>query len=182
MNIVVVVALAAITTTLLATYLIARPDHSAATPAHSPYVELTSGTYQGAGWQLYAWQQEGHLCMEFDPSGSNPDHKPTAGQSAGAAACEFDRRNPSSGYYASGPGVAGSNVSFGPLPTSVVQIRVATHEVLPSAPLPGGQGLPAGRYWIHIMPPGWPTSADGTALDTPQPMDANSGSVPFQNF
>ncbi len=181
---VVIVAVVAVAVALLITFLPGRSHHANA-ESHSPYVMLTNGTYQGTAWRLFAWKQGGYLCMELDPAGSSdPGNKPSAspGQSVGAGACEFDKRNPSGDYYTSGPGPAGSDASFGPLPTNASQIRVATHEILPTMPLPTAKGLPAGRYWINIIPVGWPTPTDGTALDTPQPIDISGKSVKFQSF
>lgn len=175
----------AVAGTLLAGCASAHSPASASSPTssgHSPYVLLTSGSYKGIDWRLFAWQQQGHLCMELDPAGTDPDHRPAASSAGGAGACQFDHSDPSSGYYASGPGPAGSAVSFGPLPDDATQIRVATHETLATASLPTGKGLPTGRYWINIMPAGWPTQTEGSALPTPQPLDANGGKVAFQSF
>ncbi|MGC1405226.1 MAG: hypothetical protein WA938_00625 [Candidatus Dormiibacterota bacterium] len=151
-------------------------------PEHSPYVVLTTGTYQGHAWQLFAWE-EGRLCMAFLPAGYDPAHMPSVSSPVGAGQCEFEKtQNPTSSYYDGGPGYGGSFESFGPLPTDATQIRVATHEVLPTTLLPPAKGLPAGRYWINIMPAGWPTSAQGNALDVPQPLDAQGRPVQFQDF
>jgi hypothetical protein len=151
-------------------------------PAHSPYVVLTTGAYQGHAWQLFAWE-EGHLCMAFLPAGYDPDHLPPASPPVGAGQCEFEKTQiPTSSYYDGGPGYVGSFEAFGPLPTDATQIRVATHEVLPTMPMPQGRGLPAGRYWINIMPAGWPAATQGAALDTPQPLDAQGRPVQFQDF
>jgi hypothetical protein len=73
-------------------------------------------------------------------------------------------------------------VSFGPLPSDAVQIRVATDEILTTMPMPRGKGLPAGRYWINVTPAGGPGSALGPALFTPEPLDAHGQPVPFQAF
>ena len=169
------------TGTLLAGCASAHSPGSVTTSGHSSYVLLTSGSYKGVDWRLFAWQQQGHLCMEFDPAGSDPAHR-LAASSAGAGGCKFDDSNPSTGYYASGPGPGGSAVSFGPLPSDATQIRVATHETLTAAPLPAGKGLPTGRYWINVMPAGWPAQTEGSALPTPQPLDTNGNTVTFQSF
>lgn len=160
----------------------ATRSHRAGEVPHSPYVVLTSGVYQGAGWRLFAWEQQDHLCMELDPAGYSPDHRSPPALVAGAGGCEFDKRNPSSGYYDSGPGPGGSGVSFGPLPTNATQVRVASGQVLPTMPFPVGKGLPAGRYWLEVTTSGRPCRTAGTALDTPQPLDSQGHPVKFQNF
>jgi hypothetical protein len=156
----------------------------AASPAHSAYVQLTSGTYHGVAWQLFAWEHKSKLCMELLPGGADPGH-PSAKPSwpaAGGGGCAFDTADQGSGYYAGSTGPAESSFSYGPLPARATQIRTATHEILVSRPLPRGKGLPSGRYWIHLMPAGWPSKAEGTALDTPQPLDASGKKVPFTAF
>lgn len=158
---------------------------TAASPLHSPYVQLTSGTYHGMSWQLFAWEQESKLCMALLPGGTDPDHLPTDKPSwpaAGGGGCAFDTRQPGSDHYVSSTGPAGSGFSYGPLPSQATQIKTATHEILVTRPLPRGKGLPSGRYWIHLMPAGWPSKAEGTALDAPQPLDAQGKKVPFKAF
>jgi hypothetical protein len=157
---------------------------SSAHGTHTSYVRLTSGTYHGVPWQLFAWEQKSQLCMELLPGGADPGH-PQAGPSwpaAGGGGCAFDHRDPGSGYYASSTGPAGSGFSYGPLPARATQIRTATREILVTRPLPSGKGLPSGRYWIHLMPAGWPSEAEGNALDTPQPLDSRGQAVPFAAF
>ena len=177
-------ALAAVVGVAAASVSVSGCGSTGASPSHSPYVRLTSGTYHGTPWQLFAWEQKSKLCMELLPGGADPDH-PTAKPSwpaAGGAGCAFDARDPGSGYYAGSTGPAGSSFSFGPLPSQATQIKTATHEILVTSPLPRGKSLPSGRYWIHLMPAGWPSKAEGTALDIPQPLDASGKKVPFKAF
>ncbi|MGW5656172.1 hypothetical protein [Streptomyces humi] len=145
-------------------------------PKPTPHVLLADGVYQGKSWSVYAWQQGGQLCMEVDGPGD-----PTASGVASAGACGFDQKNPSSGYYASGPGPGDSNVNYGPLPSRATQIRVATKEILPTRPFPAGKQLPAGRYWIQIIPKDWPLPADGRAI-SPEPLNASGRRVAYQDF
>lgn len=155
-----------------------------ATPAHTRYVVLTSGMYHGTLWRLFAWEQQSELCMEVLPDGVDPGH-PSAHPSwpaAGGGGCGFNAHDPGSGYYASSTGPAGSSFSFGPLPPSATRIRTATHEVLGTRQFTPGMGLPSGRYWINLMPAAWPDKSEGTALDTPQPLDAHGQKVPFKDF
>lgn len=142
----------------------------------TPRVRLTGGTYQGESWSLYAWQQDKQLCMEVDGPGN-----PTAHGVPGAAACGFDRKHPTSGYYDSGPGPGDSTVSFGPLPSNATQIRVATKENLTARAFPAGKQLPVGRYWIQIIPTRWPLPADGKEV-WPKPLDASGRPVPYRDF
>jgi hypothetical protein len=155
-----------------------------ASSEHSSYVQLTGGTYDGVPWGLFAWEQHSKLCMEVLPGGADPDHPATtpSWRTGGGGACAFDARHSGTSYYASAPGPGRSNFSYGPLPTRATQIKTATSETLITRPLPAGKGLPAGRYWIHLMPAGWPSKAEGTALATPQPLDATGNKVPFRAF
>lgn len=151
---------------------------------HTPYVRLTSGTYGGVPWELFAWEQHSRLCMEVLPGGAGPDH-PAATSSwraGGGGGCAFDARDPGTSYYASAPGPGRSTFSYGPLPSGAARIRTATDETLITRALPAGKGLPAGRYWIHLMPAGWPGKAEGIALAAPQPLDATGRAVAFQAF
>lgn len=148
--------------------------HSPST--QTPHVLLTSGVYQGNAWSVYAWQQGGQLCMEVDGPGG-----PTASGGPDAGACGFDEKNPSSGYYASGPGPGDSDINYGPLPSRATQIRVATKEILPTEPFPAGKQLPAGRYWIQIIPKDWPLPANGKEM-SPKPLDASGRQVAYQDF
>ncbi|MEV7390907.1 hypothetical protein [Streptomyces sp. NPDC091215] len=142
----------------------------------TPRVLLTSGVYQGEPWSVYAWQQDGQLCMEVDGPGD-----PEASGVPSASACGFDQKDPSSGYYDSGPGPGDSDVNFGPLPARATRIRVATKETLPTRPFPAGKQLPVGRYWVQIVPKRWPLPADGRAI-SPKPLDASGRAVAYQDF
>jgi hypothetical protein len=159
---------------------------SQADPAHTPYVKLDGGTYHGAAWGLWAWEQGSELCMMLVPAGVDPgrpvDRSSPTGPAAGGGGCGFDDKDPSGGFYTSSTGPDHSGWTFGPLPAAATGIRVATHEVLATKPLPAGKGLPAGRYWLHFEPAGWPGRAQGTALDTPQPLDAHGRKVAFAAF
>jgi hypothetical protein len=155
-----------------------------ASVAHSRYIAVATGSYRGADWVLFGWEQQSQLCLELLPGGTDPDHPPEESPPSGfgSAGCGFNGTHPGSGWFTSGVGPAGSGVSFGPLPTTAMQIRVATHEVLPTQALPPGTGLPRGRFWIQFQPSGWPTAADGTALEQPQPLDPRGDPVPYQDF
>ncbi|MCW2929137.1 MAG: hypothetical protein JWM19_99 [Actinomycetia bacterium] len=146
-------------------------------------VLLTSGTYDNVWWGLWAWAEGGKLCMAMGgtagPNAPNPaPSDPSGGE------CGFEKVAYQLDYYDSGVGPAGSNYSMGPLPSNATQIKVATHLTLPTAYFPAGDGLPAARYWVEILPPGGkpPMSSEGTYLTTPQPLDASGKPVSFKYF
>ncbi len=146
------------------------------------WVTLTAGTYNGVQWELQASMSNGKLCMQLTgPAGQNDPVNSTAGY---PGQCQFDRTCQLCSFTGGGIGPADSSVAYGPLPVDATQIRVATHEVLPTFPLPKGHGLPSGRYWVDIRPTNWPTASpgDGTRLATPQPLDAQGHLVKFANF
>lgn len=118
--------------------------------------------------------------MELQPQGSDPDH-PDIASVLGGGGCGFDK-SPSGGYFSGAPAARASTVAFGPLPTTATRIRVSTREVLTTSPLPTGVGLPTGRFWFQVLPAGWPTPADGAALDTPEPLSATGEPVAFTDF
>jgi hypothetical protein len=146
-----------------------------------PRVMLTSGVYHGVWWGVWAWSDGGTLCMAMaghgGPSNANPPERDADG-----GACGFARKPSYPHYYDSGPGPAGSYFSIGPLPLSAIRIRVAAGRILPTRLLPQRAGLPAGRYWVEIVPASGLPKADGTMLSTAQPLNSAGQPVPFQAF
>lgn len=158
------------------------------TAASTTPVLLESGTTEGVAWHLWAWEQSGKLCMSTGtaggPDGGTITPAPRAMTGGG---CEFDRTTPDSSYYvgAQGGGTGTSqytaSLTFGPLPAQATRIKVASNLTLPTQTLPGGEGLPAGRFWVWAGPFQPPASV-GTVLTTPEPLDATGKPVAFQPF
>ena len=145
---------------------------------NSAWVEVAHGTYAGTPWRLDAREQDGHLCLSVDGPGGPNDFATTM-----AGECVFADEPAKAGYYyGEGPGPGTSMVSYGPLPAEATHIRVATHEVLTTQPLPTGSGLPRGRFWIQFTPYHWPTAAEGKALGWAQPLDDAGAPVAFRRF
>ena len=151
-------------------------------------VMLASGTTEGVAWHVWAWEQDGTLCMATGTA-AGPDGgsiTPSARAISGGS-CEFDRKYPDSAYYSgaqgggSGGGQFTASLAFGPLPNQATQIRVASRLILKSEPFPSGKGLPAGRFWVWAGP-FEPPASEGTVLDTPQPLDSSGKPVAFQAF
>jgi hypothetical protein len=159
--------------------LIAR-HHAAAQPTE---VLLAKGTYAGVNWYLWAQEQGGTLCMSTGTGtgpapdkGTEPPTEPSGGQ------CTFsDKYQGGSYYFTASADTSGIVLGFGPLPDNATQIRLATKLVVPSRPLPSGKDLPGGRFWVYAYPQNLP-AADGTWLDTAEPLDAQGSVIPFQNF
>lgn len=153
---------------------------SAKGPHLPDYVVLSKHVTHGVRWELDAYLSDDGLCLMVDgPKG------PKVGEDWSSGACGFNRDHPSDGYWASGqePGASQSAlVVYGPLPDNATAIKVASHTVVKSVPFPEGSGLPTGRYWFFIEPPGWPNKADGTLLSTPQPLDKQGKKVAFKKF
>jgi hypothetical protein len=152
-------------------------------PASRPtrQVQLTSGTSHGVWWGVWAWEERGSLCMAIaGRPGPNAATEPS--QDAQGGACGFARTPTYPHFFDSGPGPAGGYYNMGPLPSDAVQIRVSTTVILPTERLPRGVGLPAGRYWVQIIPAAGAGLGDGTDLNTPQPLNAAGQPVPFRKF
>lgn len=153
-------------------------DKAAASATSAPTIVIANGEYDGNPWYLLAYTDKtsGQLCMY---ASSTPKLSQASGVSGGQ--CGF-YSGPGVNYYFSAQGLGDAVIDFGPLPQDATQIRVATHEVLATTPLPSGKGLPAGRYWMHIAPANWPQPQDGSALTEPQPLNAQGAAVPFSSF
>jgi hypothetical protein len=80
-------------------------------------------------------------------------------------------------------GPADADVNFGPLSTAATHIQVATNLILPTHPLPDFSGMPAGRWWMQLVPrDGSLLPNDGRMLDTPRPLDDHGHPVSWQRF
>jgi hypothetical protein len=170
----------AVATACALAVLIAACSQPAAGPRTRP-VLLTSGTSHGVWWGVWAWEDTGSLCLDMGGRGG-PNAVSPPPQDAAGGECGFSPFPGQPGYYDSGPGPAGGGFVMGPLPDDAVQIRVSTKEVLPTEPLAKGVGLPAGRYWVEIIPPTGLPAIDGQPLNRPQPLNAAGQVVPFKKF
>jgi hypothetical protein len=103
-------------------------------------------------------------------------------QDASGGQCGFADYPHEPSYYDSGPGPSGSSFNLGPLPSTATQIRVASSEILPTQAFPREAGLPSARYWVEIVPASGVPAADGTVLQTPQPLNAAGQPVAFREF
>ena len=141
------VALASVAVLAVVTLLVPSVRDRIIAPKDTAWVTAQRGSYEGHAWQLDIQENDGQLCMSVDGPGGPADAAHTL-----AGACGFEN-NPRDAafYYASGPGpAADSYVTFGPLPSNAVTIRIATNKVLPTYPIPRTPGLPRGRYWLEI--------------------------------
>ncbi|MFE2063095.1 hypothetical protein ACFXDH_11920 [Streptomyces sp. NPDC059467] len=130
---------------------------SAKGPHLPDYVVLSKHVTHGVRWELDAYLSDDGLCLMVDgPKG------PDVGEDWSSGGCGFDS-SPSGGYWSGGqePGAENAVIVYGPLPDNATTVEVAGHTVVKSVPFPHGSGLPAGRYWFFIEPPGWPSKADG---------------------
>ncbi|RMI42913.1 hypothetical protein EBO15_17960 [Actinomadura harenae] len=116
----------------------------------------------GDGWTLEARTEQRHasgfkarLCLNVMSRGE---------QIAGG--CEFDGR-PGGGYYTIGAGPRGSFLILGPVPSSVVRVRMSypgrRDHFVATKPLPGLSGVRSGRYFIDKV------DTDGEPTSTPVP-------------
>lgn len=151
-------------------------------------VLLRSGTTLGVAWYLWAWEQNGGLCMwTGTPAGPDGDGITPPPLAVTGGQCAFDDKAPGSTYYMGAEGGTDGkdgltvSLTFGPLPPDAIRIKVATELTLTTQPFPSGRGLPSGRYWV------WadayqPSASEGRVLDTPRPLDAQGKPVAFQAF
>jgi hypothetical protein len=149
-------------------------------------VLLESGTTGGVAWDLWAWEDNGQLCM-----GPGTESGPyTAADAAAPGAmsgsqCGFNDKAKGATYYASaqntGNGPPTVALLFGPVPAAAVAIQVTSKTTLKTAAFPSGAGLPSARYWAWAAPYQVPAS-DGTVLAVPKPLDAQGRAVAFQAY
>jgi hypothetical protein len=161
---------------------------SSSAPAGGPNdaVLIDSGTTGGVGWDLWAWEDGGQLCMGVGTE-SGPYTATTAaapGAMSGSQ-CGFNAKTEGRTYYASaqnaGNGPPTLALQFGPVPSAAAAIQVTSKITLKTAALPGGAGLPSARYWAWAAPYQVPAS-DGTVLSIPKPLNAQGKAVAFQAY
>ena len=149
-------------------------------------VLIDSGTTGGVGWDLWAWEDNGQLCMgpgtESGPYTATNAAAP--GQMSGSQ-CGFNDKAKGSTYYASaqnaGNGPPTVALLFGPVPSAATAVQVTSKIKLKTAALPSGAGLPSVRYWAWAAPYQVPAS-DGTVLAIPKPLNAQGKAVAFQAY
>lgn len=149
-------------------------------------VLIDSGTVANVPWDLWAWEDNGQLCMGMgNKSGPTSTRNPSATGGMSGSQCGFNAKHQGATYYVSAsngtngpPTVA---VLFGPVPAAAVAIKVTSKVTLTTDALPSGAGLPDARYWAWAGPY-QPPASDGTVLAPPQPVDAHGKPVAFQAY
>jgi hypothetical protein len=149
-------------------------------------VLIDSGTTANIGWDLWAWEDDGALCMGMgDEAGPTTERNPAAAGSMSGSQCGFNDKKQGATYYTSaqnaGNGPPTVALVFGPLPSAAVEIQVTSKIKLKTAALPTGADLPTAHYWVWAGPYQTPAS-DGTLLAVPKPLDAQGKAVAFQSY
>jgi hypothetical protein len=148
-------------------------------------VLIDSGTIGGVGWDLWAWEDKGELCMGLGTQAAPyTAQNPASGGSMSGSQCGFSGKGDSM-YYASGQNAGNGPptlaVLFGPVPTAAAEVRVTSKITVKTTAFPSGAGLPSARYWVWPGPYQLPAS-DGTALAEPKPLDAAGKPVALQAY
>jgi len=145
-----------------------------ATPAHShphPKTVLVHGHLpDGRHWQLAAFEQGRQLGMEIEEPSGHSD----SGQVGFAASRDYNY------YWGEGLGPGSSIFYYRPVPPAAVSVRLTAPGWRPrlvrTAPLPGGHGLPRGRFFVVQSP------SPATVSWTVVPLDAAGHPVAFAAF
>lgn len=149
-------------------------------------VLIESGTTSNVGWDLWAWEDAGQLCMGMgDQSGPNSAQNAAAPGQMSGSQCGFNDKTYGKTYYVSaqnaGNGPPTVALLFGPVPAAAVSIQVTSKITLKTAAFPSGAGLPSVRYWVWAAPY-QPPASDGTLLAIPKPLNAQGKAVAFQAY
>ena len=149
-------------------------------------VLIDSGTTDGVGWDLWAWEQSGELCMGMgNMQGPTSSRNAAAPGAMSGSQCGFNAKKQGATYYASaantGNGPPTVALLFGPVPSAAATIQVTSKITLHTEALPSGAGLPTARYWVWAAPY-QPPASDGTLLVPPHPLDAKGKAVAFQAY
>lgn len=148
-----------------------RADGRAA-PAHREVKTVLRRGHlpDGRQWQLAAWEQDRQLGLEMEEPSGHSD----SGQVSFAAGQDY------SYHWGEGLGPGDSIFYYGPVPSAAVSVRLTapgqSSLLVPTAPLPGGHGLPRGRFFV-VQPPG-PVTVSWTVV----PLDAAGHTVAFTPF
>ena len=149
-------------------------------------VLIDDGTVGGVGWDLWAWQDGGQLCMGMgDQSGPTSTRNPAAAGTMSGSQCGFNAKKQGTTYYVSaqnaGNGPPTLALLFGPVPSAAVSVQVSSKITVKTAAFPDGASLPSARYWVWAGPY-QPPASDGTFLAMPKPLDAQGKAVAFQAY
>jgi hypothetical protein len=149
-------------------------------------VLIESGTTGDVGWDLWAWEDGGQLCMGMgDQSAPNTAQNPGAPGSMTGSQCGFNAKARGKTYYASaqnaGNGPPTVALLFGPVPSAVVSVQVTSKITVKAAAFPTGASLPSARYWVWAAPY-QPPASDGTVLSIPKLLNAQGKAMAFQAY
>jgi hypothetical protein len=180
-------ALGAILTAVLCATLISACSSTAAAPdGLDNAVLIDSGTTGNVGWDLWAWEDGGQLCMGMgDQSSPNSAQNSAAPGSMTGSQCGFNNKARGRTYYVSaqnaGNGPPTVALLFGPVPSAAVSVQVTSKITLKTTAFPTGASLPSARYWVWAAPY-QPPASDGTMLSVPKPLNAQGKAVAFQAY
>ena len=171
---------------LCATLISACSSDAPAPDGQDDAVLIDSGTTGGVGWDLWAWEDDGRLCMGMgDQSGPTTSRNTAAPGAMSGSQCGFNDKTQGTTYYASaqnaGNGPPTVALLFGPVPPAAVAVQVTSKITLTTTAFPTGAGLPSARYWVWAGPY-QPPASDGTLLQVPKPLDAQGKAVAFQAY
>jgi hypothetical protein len=149
-------------------------------------VLVDSGTVDNVSWDLWAWEDNGRLCMGMgNQSGPTTARNTAAAGGMSGSQCGFNAKKQGATYYVSaangGNGPPTVALLFGPVPSAAVSIQVTGKITLKTEVFPGGAGLPTANYWVWPGPY-QPPASDGTLLPVPRPLDAHGRAVAFQAY
>jgi hypothetical protein len=166
-------ALGAISAALLCATVLSACSSTAAPDGEADAVLIDSGTTANIGWDLWAWEDDGQLCMGMgDESAPNSTQNAAAPGQLSGSQCGFNDKTEGKTYYVSaqnaGNGPPTVALLFGPVPAAAVSVQVTSKITLKTTDFPSGAGLPSVRYWVWAGPY--------------QPLDAQGKAVPFQAY
>ena len=179
-------ALGAMLTAALCVGLISACSSSAPANGLANAVLIDSGTTGSVGWDLWAWEDDGQLCMGMgDQSAPNSAQNSGAPGSMTGSQCGFNDKARGKTYYVSaqnaGNGPPTVALLFGPVPSAAVSVQVTSKITLKTAAFPTGASLPSAQYWVWAAPY-QPPASDGTVLSIPKPLNAQGKAVAFQAY
>lgn len=179
-------ALGATLAAALCVGLMSACSSSAPTDGLANAVLIESGTTGNVGWDLWAWEDGGQLCMGMgDQSAPNSAQNSGAPGSMTGSQCGFNAKAKGKTYYVSaqnaGNGPPTVALLFGPVPSAAVSVQVTSKITVKTAAFPTGASLPSARYWVWAAPY-QPPASDGTVLSIPKPLNAQGKAVAFQAY